>query len=364
MGNLTMTTYGFDRPQPSREPEGLTAADLVSRVNQFDGPPEQFLQHLLKMQCQIASTLGGAILRAVADGRYDVVAVYPPPQKGATSPVWLAQAVESAQDVLSKGKTTVKPLHGPDELYGQQARRHLVMVPIQGTDGIRGVAAFLVETVDAEVLAVTCERLELTMSLLSLYEMRLMLQRRGFDLNRLRQAMETLAALNEQDRFKGCAMAFCNEVAARWKCERVGIGFLKGRYVQLKAMSHTEKFSSKMKLVQETEAAMEECLDQDVEVLYPSEPEATYVSRAAGELSKHHGPSAVLSLPLRRAGEPVAVLTIERPADNPFAAAEVESLRLACELCTPRLVNLHEHDRWFGARAVADVRKGDRKSVV
>ena len=123
------------------------------------------------------------------------------------------------------------------------------------------------------------------MSLLGLYEMRLTLERRDFDLARIRRGCETLAALNEHDRFKGAAMAFVNEVAARWACQRVAIGFLKGRYVQLKAISHTEKFSRKMKLVQETEAAMEECLDQDVEVLYPPAPDAAVVSRAAAELS-------------------------------------------------------------------------------
>ena len=38
-----------------------------------------------------------------------------------------------------------------------------------------------------------------------------------------------------------------------WQCERVSLGFFKGRYVQLRAMSHTEKFSRKMKIVQELE---------------------------------------------------------------------------------------------------------------
>jgi len=144
--------------------------------------------------------------------------------------------------------------------------------------------------------------------------------------------METLSAVNRQNRFISTAMALCNEVASQWQCERVSIGFLKGRYVQLRAMSHTEDFSRKMKIVQDIESAMEECLDQDCEVLYPpaligktpeqissskNEPisagqEVTYISRAAGELSRRHGPLAVLSLPLRQDGEVRAVLTLER----------------------------------------------------
>jgi multidrug resistance efflux pump len=113
-----------------------------------------------------------------------------------------------------------------------------------------------------------------------------------------------------------------------------------------------------MRLVQDIEAAMEECLDQDVEVVHPAAADATYVSRAAGELSKRHGPTMVLGLPLRCKGEPVSVLTVERPADESFAPEEIEALRLACDLCTSRLMNLYEHDRWFGARAAATMRKG------
>jgi multidrug efflux pump subunit AcrA (membrane-fusion protein) len=137
----------------------------------------------------------------------------------------------------------------------------------------------------------------------------------------------------------------------------VSLGFLKGRYVQLKALSHTEKFSRKMKLVRDIEAAMEECFDQDVEILYPPFPEAAYVSRATAELARLHGPVAIVSLPLRRSGKVTGVVTMERPKDLPFVVDEVESLRLTCDLCTARLANLHEGDRWFGARAAEAMRK-------
>ena len=104
-------------------------------------------------------------------------------------------------------------------------------------------------------------------------------------LNRLQQAMEILSALNQQDKFTTATMTLCNEVASQWQCQRVSLGFLKGRYVQLQAMSHTEDFSRKMKAIQNIESAMEESLDQDIEVLSPPAcDEATYITRAADEL--------------------------------------------------------------------------------
>jgi len=82
------------------------------------------------------------------------------------------------------------------------------------------------------------------------------------------------------------------------------------------------------------------------------------VSRAHAEHAAQHGPAAVLSLPLRREGEPLAVLTVERAPDRPLETEEIETLRLTSELCTARLMDLYETDRWFGSRWVRQCRAG------
>jgi len=341
----------------------LSTAEVIERLSRFDGPPEQFLATLLAVQCQMAAADGGAILRSSDEHRAEVLAVYPVLAEGTPAPVWLAQAVEFLPEVMSAGATVIKPFHSPEDLYGQPARRHLIFVPLRRAQAISGLAVFVVETRDPRILGAMRERLELTVGILSLYEMRLLLQRRQIDLRRLRSAMETLAAVNEQERFAGLAMALCNEVATRWQCDRVSVGFLKGRYVHLLALSHTEKFSRRMKVIQDLEAAMEECLDQDVEILLPAAPDATYVGRAANELSKRHGPSAIIALPLRRAGKASAVLLLERPVDKPFTLEEAEALRLTADLVMARLANLEEHDKWFGARMAGAIRQGAAAAV-
>jgi multidrug resistance efflux pump len=339
--------------------QGSSIADLIDRLSRFDGPPDQFLVNLLAVQCAVGLASGGAFVRATAEGRPEVLAVYPSLPEGTTAPTWLAQAVESLPQVAQAGTTIVRPVRMADELYGAAPEKFLILLPIRsGNVGVRGTAAFFIETTDGEVLQASRQRLELTLSLLSLYEMRLTLQHRQFDLQRLRQAMEVLAAVNEPERFTAVGMALCNELSSRWQCHRVSLGFLKGRYVQMKALSHTEKFSRKMKLVQDIEAAMEECLDQDVEVIVPSAPDATYVSRATAELSRQQGPASILSLPLRRAGEVIGVIALERPQDKPFKLDEVESLRLTCDLATARIEGLYENDRWFGARLARSLGKG------
>jgi hypothetical protein len=343
-----------DRPKPGK----LTLAEILDRLGSFDGPAEQFIAQLLSVQCSLAVAEGGAILRTGDEGQADVLAVAPPVAPGSPVPAWLTTAAQLAGRVAQSGKTEVVPLSDPADMYGQAPKRQLMLVPLRGADGALGVGAYVVGTRDAGALAAIRERLELTAGVLSLYEARLALARGRLDVARLRMAMETLAAVNEPDRFAGSGMAFCNELASRWQCNRVGLGFLKGRYVQLKALSHTEKFSRKMKLVQDFEAAMEECLDQDVEVAFPAAEDAGYICRAAGEFAQRQGPAAVCCVPLRRKGEPLAVAMLVRPADKPFTPAEIEGLRLTCDLCTARLASLYEHDRWFGARVVAKCRTG------
>ena len=334
-------------------------SDLVDHLVQFDGPPEQFLLHLLAVQCHVGSADGGAIVRAATQGKPEVLALFPPPkEQDEPAPQWLNQAMQVVPRTLQSAETVVTPVNLPDQLYGQGPEAFLLLVPLRGGAGVRGAAAFLVASRDPAFVDQCRQRLELTVSLLSLYEMRLTLQARRADLQRLRGSLEVLAAVNDVTRFKGAAMAFCNEVASALSAERVSLGFLKGRYVRVEGMSHTEKIVRKMELVQAIESAMEECLDQDVETVHPAPTEANYVSRAATALSDKHGPTSICSLPMRRGGETEAVITVERAVNQPFTLEEVETLRLGCDLCTARLLELREHDKWVGAKAASATRKG------
>jgi len=338
---------GTDRP---------TAAELIKQLGQFDGSGEQLFVNLLAVQCFLGQADGGAILRNNQQKGVDVLAIYPQLREKQTPPVWLNQSAELVREATSTDSAIVKPLQDPEEDDNKTTRSYVVLVPLQMADIGQVMEAFVVRASDRNALQASQEQLELTANLLGISERRLTLQKRQADLRRLQQAMETLSAINRQNRFTSTAMALCNEAASQWQCERVSIGFLKGRYVQLKAMSHTEDFNRKMKIVQDIESVMEECLDQDCEVLYPASQEATYISRAAGELSRQHGPLAVLSVPFRQAGEARAVLTLERESSKSFNLEEIEAIRLACELCTARLLELYEHDRWIGARVVAKAR--------
>ena len=349
----------MNRSPESNKSVGVPASELVGlveRLKQSDLNPSQFLTDLLAAQCLLGFADGGAILRANQGSDIDVLALYPRLEPGASAPGWLTDSARFTREVLSSGTVLIKSLDGSNPSQDRNSGRHVVFVPLGMASVGSTVMAFVVRANDKTALEAHSQRFQLLVSLLNHAQPGSIQRSWQQRCQWLRQATETLSAVNRQQKFTGGAMAFCNEVASQWQCERVSLGFLKGRYVRLKAMSHTENFSRKMQVVQDIEAAMEECLDQDVEILNPAPQESTTIHRAADTLSKRHGPVAVLSLPLRWEGQVIAVLTLERPADKVFGLHEIETVRLACELCTARLAGLYASDRWIGAKIAIGVR--------
>jgi len=346
------------RPVPS-------LGELVEHLMRFDGPPDRFLLSLLEIICKTAPATNAAILRPTRDERVDVIAAHPKPEPN-QAPVWLAKAVQLAARHIAAPQAVIEPYASPDQLYGQSSGEYLVVAPIRHPDtktSGRLLAAFRIRAGSDPAAVALRDRLELLTTMMVVYEMRQVMQARSRNLDRLQGAMEVVAAIGEQPRFQAAAMGLCNQVAARWNAERVSLGFHRGRYIKLRAMSHTEKFTRKMKLAQDIESAMEECFDQDAEVVHPAPQDATFVSRAHDDLAVTHGPTTVISLPLRQEGDAVAVLSLERRVEQPWESAEVETLRLMCDLAAPWLTYLHDKDRWFGARWADGVKDGARKLV-
>ena len=243
------------RPQPS-------VSDQIARLAGHDGSPEEFLTALLQTQCRMASAAAGAIVGVEGTAPARVLRTFPASDRRVGMPLWLALSVERAPAVMTAGVTSVVRLNDAGDLPGTMADPHLVLIPLKGWTGRPLVAAYLVEAKSAEAVQRARERLEIAAGLAYLYELRVKLYARDETINSLRTAVEVLEVVGEQERFQGAAMALCNEVAARWKGERVTLGFLDGRYVKAAAISHTESFDRKMRLVQDLESAMEECLDR------------------------------------------------------------------------------------------------------
>jgi hypothetical protein len=173
---------------------------------------------------------------------------------------------------------------------------------------------------------------------------------------RLAVVLDLLAAMDSERRFLATGLAWANALADHFKCDRVSLGWLKNQYVRLRVISRTEHFNRQMAAASALETVMEECLDQDEDVVYPAPDGSFAVCRDHERYAADQRAGNVASFPIRCDGRPVAVLTCER-ASGPFDRTELAQIRLSSDLVARRLTELERWDRWFGARWVSALRE-------
>jgi len=175
------------------------------------------------------------------------------------------------------------------------------------------------------------------------------------DAARFGAVLDLLAALREERRFVAAAMRFCNEIAGRYACDRVALGWSKGAYLRLAAVSHAENFEKRVDAVRRMETAMEEAFDQDEEILWPPPAENGPIAREHEAFAREQGARHVVSIPLRRSDKPVGVFTCER--SEPFSEGDLAHLRIVADRTAAILADLHDRSRWVGARGAAALKR-------
>lgn len=165
----------------------------------------------------------------------------------------------------------------------------------------------------------------------------------------LAQALDLQLQLNAQTRHRPAVMLLCNELAFHFKSTRGSLGWIRHEAVRLAATSNTNKFDERLEAVRDLEAAMQECADQDAEIVFPATG-GSLINRAHSDYAHRHGTRNILSLPVRLDGTVCGTFILERQ-DPPFTPAEVDALRLILDLAARRLDDLDRHGRsWWRAR--------------
>ena len=173
---------------------------------------------------------------------------------------------------------------------------------------------------------------------------------------RLTDILDLMVLMNSQNRFLAASMTLCNELANRYSCNRVCLGWLKKGYIRIQAMSHTDQFEKKMEAVQQLELAMEEALDQETDILSPAPEGSSYITRDHDAYRKALNAGPMATLLLRKKDKVVGLCSFERP-DKALNENELRHLQTALDLVTSRLDELKKYDRWFGARFAYTIRE-------
>ena len=328
----------------------------LRRLRYFTGHPGRFWPAFLELATPLAGGRAGLLLVRGRDvATWKRLSVWPPEEGGLLhSPGLFPIISQVAEASLTNGCVWETKGNAGDN----GADIVVLGLCLESDKGDRAnVALFLLDKIPAEGLQQAATRLGLVADTPLIYERGRAAQKAKNDLVHFSGALDLMVLLNAEKRYMAAAMTFVNEVASRYQCTRVSLGWLGGEYVRLQAISHMERFEKKMDIVRLLEAAMEEAFDQDEEILWPPPGESSAVVRDHETFTRRQDAQFMLSLPIRLDETTVGVLTCERDK-KPFSEVDVRGVRVLSDQAARRLADLKESDRWFGARMMSAVRKG------
>jgi len=345
----------MEHRQEAHDNETNRIIDDLERLRRFSGPPNEFWPAFLEGLARLAGArLGFLLVKDEEDRSWRYLGLWPAGSRRTAKTSGLESKVEEIAEA------SVLNGYGWEEIKRVQdtgRKGTIVGVRLELEEEERiSVAVFLSENdarPNAEEIAT---RLKLVADIPAVYQLGRVVRQAKMDVVQFSEILDVMVLLNEEKRYMAAAMTFCNEVASRYGCERVSLGWLEGDYVRLQAISHMERFEKKMDAVQSLEAAMEEAFDQDEEILWPRTEMGGAVIRNHESFAKEQGTTYLLSLPIRLDDLPVGVLICER-SNEPFSEEVIRGLRLLCDQAARRLGDLKEYDRWFGARMMTTVRE-------
>ena len=225
-----------DTPTATAGPDWAVEGETTRHVG---GASEFLLQDLLAIQCQVVPAAASAMLASGPQGRFRAVAVQTTSLTYKASRDWIERAAILAEQASAENRRVIGKL--PREATSGEVRDEefllLVPVPRANDDEQHGrVVACVIKAHDEAAIQVQQTRLELCLGLLSLNHLRRGLTQTEGNLTRLKEIMGAVGAVGESSRFKTSTMNLCNELAARWRCDRVSVGFVRQNHGRLETI--------------------------------------------------------------------------------------------------------------------------------
>ena len=278
-----------------------------------------------------------------------------------STPEVRAAAIQAFQDIVKpcveQSKDGAIEVSGGNDAHEAQ---YCLVTLLRSEGEIVAVSAVITRCRDLERARQRLQSMLLVAGYFDVYALR-----RSSDQARLvaqshQQVLQLATSVATAQGFASAANNLCNELATRANATRVTLGWIKGRNIRVKALSHTEQFDKKQELIVALEKVMEECHDQEAVVQYDPNPggkSTENVTRAHQALSRSQGGGAVLSLPLRHKDEVVGVVTLEFLPNQQVGPHVANGLTVAVDLLAPQLWDRYYNDRWLITKAGISTRE-------
>lgn len=266
---------------------------------------------------------------------------------------------ELVKPCLAQGKDGAIEVGGPNDASESQ---FCLVTLLRAENNIVAVSAVVTRCINIERAKQRLMSMQLVAGYFELFTLRRTAEQSRTVAESHQHAMQLSTSVATAEGFSSAAMNLCNELATRSGATRVSIGWLKGRNIKVKALSHTEDFDKKQDLVVQLEKVMEECVDQDQLVQYDptGQNSSDNVTRDAAVLSRTQGGHSVLSIPLRHRADIVGVVTLEFLAGHQPSQTVARGLSVAVDLLAPQLYDRHQNDRWLVHKAAHSLKESGK----
>jgi len=307
------------------------------------GSDEDFCYSWLNLQVRmISGAVSGMVALGPADsGPFTPMAVWPRGTQHASN---LAGVLENA---LKERKGIVIRSDSDGAAASAEGSHIHVAFPVRAAGSLYGAAALEITPRPQEQLQSVMRQLQWGVVWLENRVLRKGFQSDSQVKDRVVTALDLAAVTLQEERFHSAATSVVTLLATRLDCDRVSVGFLRGRHVKVRALSHSSQFKKQMNLIRAIGRAMDESIDQQSELIIPDVAEKrNLVLRAHAELAKKHGDEAICTIPfLDKDGKGYGALTLERTEDRPFDEETVKLCDSVGALVGPILEEKRRNDR-------------------
>jgi RND family efflux transporter MFP subunit len=353
----------YTRSDSQRSASGASVAYLdqaLWRQLADAGTAQEFCAAWLGLLCRMVGDVSCAVvvLGPAESGPYAAVAVWPPDARDFARLCGVIDRVIAERKGIVTRSDAGQETEAPDE----ELRFHLAY-PVWGDGRLHGAAALEIHPRPQVQLQYAMRQLQWGVPWVETW----VLRKESAPEERVRQrlglALDLTAVALQEERFQGAATAVATELATRLSCDRVSVGFVRGKQVRVRAISHSASVRGKMNLVRAIGEAMDEGVDQMATLVYPAaDGQENRVMKAHEALAREHGDAAILTIPfVARDGKAFGAMTLERSEGEPFDEEAQGLADSVAALLGPVLEEKRRNDRLVVVKVGESVWRQARK---
>jgi RND family efflux transporter MFP subunit len=161
--------------------------------------------------------------------------------------------------------------------------------------------------------------------------------------------VRVLASCFEQGSYQHGLMRMVAELTSHFGCERVAFAEFRDHHCEVMALSNSAEFDQRSNLVRMIADAMDESVEQDSSILFPSQ-ENKVIQRAHQELARKFGSGFIATIPLISENRVFGAITMLCSEELPLDDKTLDLCHQTLSLLTPFLALKREQERGIFAK--------------